>query len=164
MTRQVTRRHVIDQTTGPIKAVSAQAELAKIVATFKQWAGLRKPAATTADRLLKLRDVMKPYVDINGVPDADGHKVIAFPEPIKIDGLTYVGIRNERRRTTRLDEEKAAEILKKKGLYDKATVTVTSLDQDKIFGLYQDEKITDEEIADIFVTETTWAFKPDKAV
>lgn len=163
MTRQVTRRAVVDHTTDQIKAASTQAEFAKIVRTFKQWAGLRKPANDTAGRLLKLRDVMKPYVDANGALDAEGHKVVPFPAPIEVDGITYTGLRNERRRTTRLDEEKATEILKAAGLYDEATVKVTTLDQDKIFALYQEEKISDADIAEIFVTEITWAFKPDKA-
>ncbi len=163
MPREITRRPII---TGPdgskIRATTAGGAQAKVERTFRQWAAQRVQYLQVGARLDKLKVDMKAYVDASGLTDDKGHKTIPFPEPIVVGGITYTGLRNEARKTTRLDEERAEEILRSLGVYDDCTTTITILDQDKIYALFQEDKIPEKVLEEIFVTTINYAFKPDK--
>ncbi len=161
MSRQVARRTLIDGAAGAnVRSNTGQAAALKAIRDFQQWATMLPQYKQVSARMDVLKKSIKDHVDTVGDLDDKGHKNIPFDEPMEIEGVMYLGLRNEARKTTTLDEEFTEALLKSKGLYDQATITTVSIDQDKIFDLYQRELISDEDLNKIFNTKTIWAFKP----
>jgi hypothetical protein len=92
---------------------------------------------------------------------------LTLETPLTVYGTTYVALKKERRASPIFLEDVAEEILTAKGLLEEAQTTVTPepytyLDNDKIYVLNQEGKLTDDEI-DAMMDETiTWALIPVK--
>lgn len=71
-------------------------------------------------------------------------------------------IKAERRVSKILDPEAAETFLKGKKLFSQCTETVTILSEEKILGFWYEGKITDEELASIFIVNETFAFIPGR--
>lgn len=146
-----------------IKTAAASGSFSKVVRDFTQAMTLRAQATQISSRANKLKESLKDYVSISGKVDSDkGHMTVEFPEPILVDGVTFTGMTNQRRQTVFLNEDTAKEILTERGVLKDAVETVEQLVQDKIFALYQEEKLSDDDMAAMFETTVTWAFVPVK--
>lgn len=111
-----------------------------------------------AKRVKALRDILVQQIDSLGENLEGGHWGYSFSSPIG----DFAGMKKERRATPELDEEKAMEILREKGLLDLATKTITVIDEEAVFGLLQDELLTEVDIDEMFPVKVTWALKTEK--
>lgn len=113
----------------------------------------------------KRKDVLNKYLSeqIEKYGDEDeinGHYNMVLPEPVIAGGKEYTILQRQKRVGMLFDEDKAEEILREHDIYDEATTTVVSLDQDKVYALHQMGKISDEEMDSILVPKVTWALVP----
>ena len=136
-----------------------------LVATTLDLVTNKGRAADLTKRANKARDLLIAYIEKHAkVTDEKGSQFLPLPETVSFGGTTFAALKREKRASTVFLEEDATEILRKRGLYDLATttVTVTSLDQDKIYVLNQEGKISDDEIDAMFGEVVTWALIPQK--
>ena len=123
--------------------------------TAEQWVEVRKQKETYEARQKTLRDRLGELVTEHGETDEDGHTWIDLPTPV--DDLT--GFKWEKRTIQNLDEDVAETVLKKRRLLKSCQTTITVLDESKIEALYFQEKITDEEYAEMFPKSSTYALQ-----
>jgi hypothetical protein len=69
-----------------------------------------------------------------------------------------IGCERRKRTTTSLDEEKALALIKKKKLEEECLEVVTVVSEDAILAANYQGKITDKELAGLYVENTTYAF------
>ena len=130
--------------------------------TFRQWVMLRGQHSALGVRMNRLKQRMREAVDTSGTTEAKGHRLVEFDDPIQVDGVTYIGMRNEKRTSTTLASD-AEEFLRQRGLWEEAIEIVETIDQDRLYRLYQLGKLSDEDMAVLFQEHATWAFTAVKA-
>jgi hypothetical protein len=104
-------------------------------------------------------------IEKEGEEDEKGSYFLNLESPIEMHGQTFVSVKKERRVSQNFLAEDAEKYLKAKGLLKAAQTTVTPepytfLDQDKIYVLNQQGKLTDDELDSFFEDQVTWALKP----
>lgn len=139
-----------------IISASPQGRTRKIAA---QWLALKAEIATVDQRVKLLRKSLMDIVEAEGDADSNGHRYFDFDEPITIGDKTYNAIKREVRTSTYLNEEKAEERLREKGLYDDAVETIKRISQDRIYVLYQQDRLNDGDIEFMFNKSQTFALK-----
>src|SRR5262249_39566942 len=94
----------------------------------------------------KKQTALRDHVAQNGEENADGHVDWLFEEPLVVGEATYLGLRNQKKSDTFMDEEKAQELVESKGLRDKIVKQVTTevWDWDELYVLNQKGVISDE--------------------
>jgi len=153
----------IDQNTKPVRRVHTKGprvSKAGVIAKFTQWAVLKHEVTETTKRQNKLRDEISTYLEANGYQDDKGSFIIDLPEPLLAGGKTYTAIKRQRKTSQFFKEDEATALLEAKGLLAEAQTTLTYLDQDKVYVLNQEGKITDEEIDSFFGENESFAFTP----
>jgi hypothetical protein len=137
---------------------------AKPEQVFAEHIVLKRQAATIKTRAENLKDTLKKWFQETPsekvYANENGSKFYDFPETVSDGKDDYKGMELRRSVGTKFDEDKAEAILKKKGVYEEALTPV--LDQDKIYRLVQEGKITEKDIDKMFVESETFAFWPVK--
>ena len=108
----------------------------------------------------KFKGSLKEYINERGVPDKDGNLVVEFPQPVKINGVTYTGLMQQKKKVPVVDEDAALELVRTKGLsaaipYEEVRV----YDWDALYRLNALKKITDEELDEVMDEDVTWALQ-----
>lgn len=109
------------------------------------------------------RDVLKGWLTLknaagkmlNGREDSEGHRYLDFEEPLTINGVTYTGLKAERKTpAAHIDLDKAEALAREKGVYDKVfrRVVTRQFDEDALFLLNQKGVLTDDDLDDLVVT------------
>lgn len=109
----------------------------------------------------RLKAELEPYLQQADV-NSKGSKVIAFGEPLEIDGTRYKSLQKVRKESKVLNEERALEFLKKDQAFEACIITVEHVDQDALWDYFVNDLITQEELDSFFDTTVTWAFSPTK--
>lgn len=126
---------------------------------FVQWLTLKTQMKQLKARVDSLREDLLDIAEDNGEPDSKGHVLFDFDLDVNVGDRSYRGLKIEKRRSTYLNEEKAEERLREKGVYEDALVTRTEIDADQIYVLYQQDKLDDDDIDYMFETTETYALK-----
>lgn len=136
----------------------------------KEFCGLKANDAAAKTRLDETKKVLSSTVEIDGYEDDKGHFRIDFDKPVEVQHwdtkakaiVTRVcsGLLRQRRVSQSLNEEAAEKILRKKGIYDECTTTITVIEPDAITKAYYQGKLTEAELDKMFSTSVTWAFIP----
>jgi hypothetical protein len=108
----------------------------------------------------KLKDWFTSTASDDVYENENGSKFYDFPETISDGKETYKGMELRRSVGTKFNEEAATKILQRKGVYNEALTPV--LDQDKIYVLLQEGKITEKDIDKMFEETESFAFWPLK--
>ncbi|WP_020142248.1 hypothetical protein [Terracoccus sp. 273MFTsu3.1] len=141
------------------RVVQRRSGLSQFERKALQFLALRDEEKQIKIRKEALQKVLQPQVAKDGdLDDIGGHRALTFREPIEMGGKTYTGLKQERRVSKVFDEEKAEEILKAKGLWEDAIETIEVIDQDKVYALHMDDKITEAEMDLILADKETFAF------
>lgn len=112
----------------------------------------------------RLKAELEPYLQ-QAEENSKGSKVIAFGEPLEIDGTRYKSLQKVRKESKVLNEERVLEwayrVLTE---YDRERLikTVQHVDQDVLWDLFVAEELAQEELDSFFETTVTWAFSPTK--
>lgn len=96
---------------------------------------------------------LKAYVEEHGYQDDQGHIWLDLEEPVE----GTVALQMQRRVSQPLNEEKAEEILEKKGLLASCTKTITVLDEDAIMAAKFSGDLTDDDIDAMFPKTVSYA-------
>lgn len=145
MTRTVTRRSTA--------VLSTNSRTNKL----KQWLLLKHEVDTRTKDLNKIRDELMAAAEAEGQPDEKGSLYLDV-KPFEFRGKTYGAIKRTRRTSVSISEDLALKLVAKKGLEKRAIVQVPTLDQNELYVLNQEGKITDAELDSLFVETVTWAF------
>lgn len=86
-------------------------------------------------------------------PDADGHRLIVFDEPIE----GYGSIQYQRRVTTVPNVERALEILEENGLLEECTVQVRQIDEESLMRAVYDGRLEDSQLSEMYPQKETFA-------
>lgn len=129
---------------------------------FQEHIVLKTQGAAIVARAEALKTRLKDaFADFAGVySNENGSLFFDFEETISDGKNEYKGMEKRRSVPIRFDEEVAERILKAKGVYDEALTPV--IDQDKIYRLQAEGKITDKDIDKMFSKGESWAFYPVK--
>ncbi|MGW0060331.1 hypothetical protein ACWDTT_10435 [Streptosporangium sandarakinum] len=147
----------LPETAGP----SAE-EQDRIDRIFRQWVTLKERIAADTTELGYLRDQLMEYAALYGEANAKGHRTSELTtEYTTTSGTTYAGWTREKRTTTRVNVDRVRALAEEKGLVDElfTTQTVEVLDQDKLYALQQEDRITTPELDELLDTTTTYALK-----
>ncbi len=129
--------------------VLARSEVDYLVAEYIH---LRDQEKSFAPRKKALRDELMTVIENTGEYDANGNQFIEL-EP----GMEASLLQRQRRSSRSTDEDAAHEILKAKGLEDRAFVLVPVLDESEVWKLFHDGELTDEDLELIFPVKETFA-------
>lgn len=134
------------------------------VQTFTEHIMLKRQGATITTRANGLKDRLKKWFLESPTDDVyeneNGSRFFDFPDTVSDGKDEYKGMELRRSVSTAFDEEEAEKILKRKGVYQEALTPV--LDQDKIYVLVQEGKITEKDLDKMFVQSEKYAFWPVK--
>lgn len=146
-----------------IPRVQAPVRLTEHVEEYLQNRSMRERSAYHEDRIK--RDLLQ-VLEAAGEPVDKHKKTLDLDRPL---GFTQykagkpvqkkvTGIERRERVTKSLDEEKTLALLKVKGLLDECTTTIVVINEDAILAANYDERVTDEELADLYAETITPAF------
>lgn len=149
------------------RATSEGAAVEPITARFTQFLTLKSTAAAMTTRADILKKDLGAHADANGTVEEEdkGHKVVRLPQPIQVGDTRYVGfMRQKRTPDPTFNEERAEELCESKG-FDREDYISTQeyVDQEKVYRLYAEDRLTDEEMKSLLdQADPTWAFVPMK--
>ncbi len=128
--------------------------------TFTEHINLKVEAARLTTRSNSLKTRLKDsFASLRGVTENEkGSKFFYFKSPIFAGKKNYIGMENRRQVSTVFNEEEAEKRLRAKGVYAEALSPV--IDQNKIYVLHQEGKLSAEDIDAMFTDKETWAFWP----
>lgn len=133
------------------------------VQAFTEHLSLKADASKIGKRADTLKTRLKDWLktDPSDVyANENGSRFYDLDATLTIDGVDYSGMELRRSVSTKFDEEVAEKILVKKDVLAEAQSSY--IDQDKIYRLHQEGKITDRDLEKMFVESESFAFWPVK--
>jgi hypothetical protein len=118
------------------------------------WYALKRQVSLVTGKLEQGKNALKAVVQKYGETDTKGSLFLDLEDsvgPIR-------RLKNQRSETTSVNDEEAEKILRRKGLWEEMTETITVVDQSRVFAAYYDNKITDDELARMFPKRVTFSF------
>jgi hypothetical protein len=118
--------------------------------------------AATMDALEKrrkeLRDQLMEIIDTEGYEDEKGNVQYELEAPV--DGV--LRLEKQGRRSRKIDEEVAERIIEERGLADDVYQMVRVIDEDALMAAFYEDKLTEEELDEMFPVKVTWALMTAK--
>lgn len=124
----------------------------------RAFARLKTTVKSLTEQQNGIRDELASLVENAGEVDSDGSQWLNLPA--EVDGIA--SLKRERRVTRTLNMEESERILRDKGLYDECVVMVPALDEDAVMAALVQEKLTAEDIEEMYTSKITYAFIPQK--
>jgi hypothetical protein len=110
------------------------------------------------ERRKELREKIFSYLEDEGYEDEKGNLQLPLANPI--DGV--LRIEKSGRRTRKIDEMKAEEIIESNGLSESVYKMVRVIDEDALMAAHYEGKLTEEEIDEMFPVSVVWALRTVK--
>lgn len=137
-----------------------------LTARFTQFLTLKANAEAMGTRADILKKALSEHAVTHGQKDEEkGHLVVTLSTPVEVAGKQYTGfMRQKRPATPTFNEERAQELCEAKGIAREDFISTQEyVDQDKVYRLYADDLLTDEEMKSLLDQgNPTWAFVPVK--
>jgi acyl carrier protein len=110
----------------------------------------------------ELKDQLKDILAEQGDEDDNGHRWIAFDEPVE---GRITAIKREKRVSRVLNDAKAETYLRSRGLWDSCTeeITVVQINEDAILAKAFSGEISEEDLKEMYDVTETFAFVPQRA-
>ncbi|MFF1711207.1 hypothetical protein [Streptomyces sp. NPDC058268] len=135
-----------------------------------QWFLIKDRVDTQTTLLNKLRDDMSADLRAIGVQDEKGSYIIELPQPLRLGEKQYKGMKLERYTTQQTNEDEAEAIARdldteatKQGqdavIYDRLFPMVRQFDALEAYVLYQEGRLTEEDLDRIFPETEAFRFK-----
>jgi hypothetical protein len=138
------------------KSASPPLDLDEVRQQVSAWYAVKRQAALINDQLNKGKEALKKLVQAHGTKDEKGSFLLELEEPV--GERKIVTLKNLCVTTPVRNDEAAERILRRKGLWDDMTMTVTVLNDDKVFAAYYDNLITEEELGQMFPQKVHYNF------
>lgn len=110
------------------------------------------------DRKKELRSALFEILEVEGEEDEKGNLLLPLKEPI--DGV--IRVEKSGRRSRKIDETKAEEIIAARGLEDEVYKMVRVVDEDALMAAYYEDKLTEQELDEMFPVSVVWALRIPK--
>lgn len=114
----------------------------------QEYAVLREKAKTIKSRMDSLAKDIKEYLTKNVKPDSKGN--------CYLEDTNYV-FGNQAKKSIKLNETKATEFFKAKGLLEKVVDVKTVINEDKVSKLIESGELTNEELETLVDIKTTYS-------
>jgi hypothetical protein len=130
---------------------------------------LNKEIADRKTMQENLKKELDPYL-LEAETNSRGSHVIAFSEPLEVNGKRYASLQKQRKTSKVLNEERALELLNEKAdegqwedeRYLEPIILVQHVDHDALWDLFSRDLITEAEWDSLFDVTVTYAFAPTK--
>lgn len=106
-------------------------------------------------RQKELRDKIFAALDTDGFEDDKGN--LQYELPSEINGV--VRVEKQRRVSRKLNEAKAEEIIDAAGIAGDVYETKRVINEDALMAAYYEDKITEDQLEDMFPATVTWALR-----
>jgi len=124
-----------------------------------KWYALKRQVTLVGQKLDEGKNALKALVQKYGETDPKtGSLLLDLEGPVGDGDRKIAKLKNQRSETTSVNDEEAEKILRRKGLWEEMTETITVLDQSRVFAAYYDNKITNDELARMFPKRVTFSF------
>jgi len=133
-------------------------DLTMINREVQQYVSLKNEVDALTDRRDVIKKRLMAYVEETGSPNDKGSLVLEVNE--ETTGTRAVV--KQRRVSKVFNESKAEEILKARGVYEKCTKTVVTLDEDAVMSAYYNNELNDDDIDTMFPEKVIWALVLEK--
>jgi len=134
----------------PLDVVALREEVA-------EWYALKRQTTMLNAELDRRKKHLQSWLEKYGETDPNtGNVFLALDEPVGEHKV--VQLQNQRRVTDGLNYEAAQDILGSKGLWEDMTEVVREVDQSRVRAAYFDNKITEDELAQMFPQKVVYAF------
>jgi len=110
------------------------------------------------ERRKELREKLFAYLEEEGFEDEKGNLQLPLANPI--EGV--LRIEKSGRRTRKLDEMKAEEIIEANNLGESVYKMVRVIDEDALMAAHYEGKLTEEELDEMFPVSVVWALRTVK--
>lgn len=114
----------------------------------------------------KAREFLKPFIMGSFEPDHNGNFYYEFPEPVSVDGETFIAGLMARRRVSEFTNLELAEQLVKLHKLEKRCIKKVvsyELDLDELYAANQEGIISDDEIDSILEIDVSYSLEKVKA-
>lgn len=137
---------------------------ASITRKAKQFIFLRNEEKVIKSRKEQERDAIKQWMQNNAETDHDGHQYFYLPETVSVGGESFNKLKNERKVSRYISEEKLIELAEEKGVRDRIVkvIEIEVVDQDEVYVLNQEGIISDDELDGVYEENVTFALVPIK--
>jgi hypothetical protein len=111
------------------------------------------------------RNLLREILMEDGREDENGHRWLDFEEELTVEGKTYKAICAQRRISSSIDLDATESLSKELNLYDEVfpVKEVRQFDEDKLYALNQQGKITDAQLDSLITEVETFAIVPVKS-
>lgn len=121
---------------------------------IREYAQVKATMEIMEARAKELRDKLFAQLDTEGYEDEKGNIQLDLPEAI--DGI--IRLEKQRRVTRKLNEPKAEEILEANGLEEVFELKKV-VNEDALMAAFYENKITEDELDQMFPASTIWALR-----
>lgn len=129
-----------------------------IKSQIREYVKLKASEDMIKKRTSELRDIIFAEIDQDGYEDDKGNHQLDLEEAI--DGVYRL---EKQRRTKRvLDETKAEELISELGLTEELYEMKPVLNEDALMAAFYEEKITEDQLEEMYPLNVTWALRTVK--
>lgn len=125
---------------------------------IREYIKLKQAVEQMESRAAELRTVLFQELDQEGYEDDKGNIIIDLES--EVDGVFR--LEKQRRNSRKLNEAKAEEILEELGLTDQVFELKPVLNEDALMAAFYEEKITEDQLDEIYPVKVTWALRTVK--
>lgn len=126
---------------------------------LREYARAKATEALMKTRTEELRVKLFEKLDEEGYEDNNGNIQIDLDDAI--EGITR--LEKQRRTTRKLNEPKAEMIIDELGIGDEVYETKRVLNEDALMAAFYEDKISEEQLDEMFPVSVTWALRTVKA-
>jgi hypothetical protein len=127
----------------------------KIESQIREYALVKNSLDSLEERAKGLRDKIFSYLDVEGDESSNGNRIFYFDS--EIEG--YSKIEKSGRRSRKIDELVAEEIIEAEGLGDELYKMVKTVDEEALMAALYEGKLTEEQVDLMYPIKTTWALR-----
>jgi hypothetical protein len=124
-------------------------------AQIREYAKVKATIEMMETRSKELREKLFIKLDTEGYEDEKGNVQLDLAEAV--EGI--VRLEKQRRVTRKLNEPKAEEIIESKGLSDEVFELKRVVNEDALMAAFYEEKITEDELDQMFPATVVWALR-----
>lgn len=130
------------------------------VATFRDHLQAKLVGKVLTNRADALKKRLKEYFEVADevYTNEQGSQFIDLPKTLEVEGKKFKGMELRRTVRTSFDEERAEQILNRKGVLKEALSTY--VDQEKVLRLVQEGRITEKDLGKMLSETESFAFWP----
>lgn len=126
---------------------------------LQQYVSLKNEVDQLTDRRDTIKKRLMGHVEQNGEPNEKGSIVFEVND----DVTNTRAVVKQRRVSKVFDESTAKDLLESKGLYEKCTKTIVTLDEDEVMASYYRGELTDDDVDQMFPEKVVWALVLEKS-